>query len=266
MKTPPRSDPLREGAARPKRVYNVLMDTFPTRVRVTASRVSDHVDDVRLRTGDAIAVGHRNQQYPEFVWCATEDGHHGWAPEECLEMRGPRSAVALSDYAAAHLTVSRGETLEALEQIGSWVFCRNASGRSGWVHIDALEEAGEDSGGVSTGDRPSRVRVVRSHITSDPHPVRFARGDILSIGHHDQQWRSYVWCTDQSGNAGWAPESYLEMSGAHEATGLRDYDATELTVGPGELLEVLEEAGGWLRCRSSGGHEGWIPGDVVEPA
>jgi len=116
------------------------MDTFPTRVRVTSSRVSDHVDDVRLSAGDSIAVGHRNQQYPEFVWCATEDGHHGWAPEECLAMQGPRSAVALRDYAAAHLTVSRGEIIEALEQVGSWVFCRNAAGRTGWVRVDALEE------------------------------------------------------------------------------------------------------------------------------
>jgi hypothetical protein len=28
---------------------------------------------------------------------------------------------------------------------------------------------------------------------------------------------------------------------------------------------VLEEAGGWLRCRTSSGREGWIPGDIVEP-
>ena len=55
-------------------------------------------------------------------------------------MQGPRSAVALRDYAAAHLTVSRGEIVEALEQVGSWVFCRNAAGRTGWVRVDALEE------------------------------------------------------------------------------------------------------------------------------
>ncbi|MCX6363080.1 MAG: SH3 domain-containing protein [Actinobacteria bacterium] len=120
------------------------MDKLPTRMRVTTSRVSDHIDDVRLRAGDSIAVGHRNQQYPEFVWCATEDGHHGWAPEECLEMQSPSSAVALRDYAAAHLTVSRGEIVETLEQVGSWVFCRNASGRSGWVRSDALEEVPKD--------------------------------------------------------------------------------------------------------------------------
>jgi len=113
---------------------------------------------------------------------------------------------------------------------------------------------------------PQRVRVVRAHVTSEPNPVRFASGEALNIGHHDQQWRSYVWCTDQSGHAGWVPDFYLEMTGAHEAIALRDYDATELTVGSDELLDVLDEAGGWLRCRTSIGHEGWVPGDNVEPA
>jgi len=116
------------------------MDDFPTRVRVTASRVSDHIDNVHMSAGDSIAVGHRNQQYPEFVWCATEDGHAGWAPEALLTTTGPDSAVAQRDYDASHLTVSKGEVLEALEQVGDWVFCRNASGRAGWVHDDALEE------------------------------------------------------------------------------------------------------------------------------
>ena len=120
------------------------MDEFPTRVRVTASRVSDHIDDVQVHTGDAIAVGHRNQQYPEFVWCATEDGHAGWAPEALLEATAPGSAVARCDYDAAHLTVSKGEVLEALEQVGDWVRCRNDAGREGWVRIDALEEVPED--------------------------------------------------------------------------------------------------------------------------
>ena len=111
-----------------------------------------------------------------------------------------------------------------------------------------------------------RVRVMRSHVTSDPDPVRFVTGEVLSIGHHDQQGRSFVWCTDQSGHAGWVPDSRLQMTGAHEAIALREYDATELTVAKGELLDVLEEAGGWLRCRTSSGHEGWIPGDNAEPA
>jgi len=49
-----------------------------------------------MRAGDSVAVGHRNQQHPAFVWCATEDGHHGWVPEDYLSMTGAHSAVAVS--------------------------------------------------------------------------------------------------------------------------------------------------------------------------
>ena len=118
---------------------------------------------------------------------------------------------------------------------------------------------------MSFDELPQRVRVVRPHLTSAPDPVRFVAGDMLGIGHHDQQWRTYVWCTDQRGHAGWAPDSYLAVSGAHEATALCDYDATELTVSMGELLDVMDEAGGWLRCRTSSAREGWIPADNTEP-
>jgi hypothetical protein len=114
--------------------------------------------------------------------------------------------------------------------------------------------------------QPSRVRVTRAHVTNVSGPVRFAAGDALGVGHRDRQWTSYVWCTDPSGHAGWVPDSYIRMTGEHEATALRDYDATELTVGEGEELEVIEEAGGWLLCRTSLGITGWVPADRVEPA
>ena len=119
------------------------MDTFPTPVRVTMSRVSDHIDDVRFARGASLMVGHRNQQYPEFVWCATEDGRAGWVPDEFLAMIDPHCAEALRDYDASHLTVGRGESLEALEQVGEWVLCRNLSARTGWVRADALEAVSE---------------------------------------------------------------------------------------------------------------------------
>ena len=111
-----------------------------------------------------------------------------------------------------------------------------------------------------------RVRVVKPHVTSAPGPVRFAAGDALGVGHRDRHWTSYVWCTDQAGHAGWVPDSYLEMTDKHEARALRDYDAPELTVGEGDELDVVEEAGGWLLCRTGRGIVGWVPADHVEPA
>ena len=110
----------------------------------------------------------------------------------------------------------------------------------------------------------SHVRVVTSYVSSAPEPVRFKEGEDVVVGRHDQQWTSYVWGTDQAGRAGWVPDDYLQLTGPAEAVALRDYDATELTVAQGELLEVLDEAGGWLLCRTAAGFTGWVPADHVE--
>lgn len=120
------------------RVYNGRMDEATTRVRVTSSRARDHVENIRFRAGDDLVVGHRNQQYPEFVWCATEDGHAGWVPEMRLRMTGPGEALANSDYDAAQLTVVKDEILDVLERTESWWRCRSAGGVEGWVPVTIL--------------------------------------------------------------------------------------------------------------------------------
>ena len=113
------------------------------RVRVTTAHVSQH-GHMRLYAGDSLAVGHRNTLHPEFVWCATDDGRAGWAPEALLDTTEPGCAVIQRDYDASHLTAAKGEVLTALERVGDWLFCENASGHAGWVHTDALEEVAGD--------------------------------------------------------------------------------------------------------------------------
>jgi hypothetical protein len=113
-------------------------------------------------------------------------------------------------------------------------------------------------------ERPHHVRVVSSYVSAGRPPVHISQGDVVTVGLHDQQWTSYVWGADQHGHGGWIPEEYLRMTGPREAVALRDYDASELTAARDERLEVLDEAGGWLRCRSAAGVVGWVPADHVE--
>jgi SH3-like domain-containing protein len=115
------------------------MDESSHRVRVTASRARDHIENLRLQAGDDLVVGHRNQQYPEFVWCAAEDGHAGWVPEALLQTTADHEAVALHAYDASQLTVVKDEILEVLEQVGDWRRCRNAGGVEGWAPATILE-------------------------------------------------------------------------------------------------------------------------------
>jgi hypothetical protein len=112
-----------------------------TRVSVIASYASNRLENISFRAGDNLVVGHRNQQFPVYVWCATEDGHHGWVPERFIERTADNEAVALCNYNAAHITVVKGEMLEVLDEAGGWLLCRNASGLQGWVPGECVKAA-----------------------------------------------------------------------------------------------------------------------------
>lgn len=121
----------------------MITDSKSRQVRVVTACTREQVQEIRFRTGDSLAVGHRNQQHPAFVWSATEDGHHGWVPEDYIEVVGGRDAVARRDYDSTHLTVSSGERLEAVEQVGDYLLCRNAAGVEGWVPEACVDETVE---------------------------------------------------------------------------------------------------------------------------
>ena len=121
----------------------MITDSKSRQVRVVTSCTREQVQEIRIRKGDSLAVGHRNQQHPAFVWSATEDGHHGWVPEDYIEVVGHHDAVARRDYDSTHLTVSSGERLETIEQVDDYLLCRNAAGVQGWVPEACVEETVE---------------------------------------------------------------------------------------------------------------------------
>ncbi len=109
-----------------------------------------------------------------------------------------------------------------------------------------------------------RVRTTEAYVPGYVEPIKLRAGEVCVVGHRDQQWKAYLWCSNQRGEAGWVPDTYLRMEGRASAVALRDYDGTELTVAKGEVLDVLDEEGGWLWCRTSLGRLGWIPHDIAE--
>ncbi len=121
----------------------MTIDPQRRRVRVAASCTREQVQEIRIHAGDSLSIGHRNQQHPAFVWCATEDGHYGWVPEDYVEIVRGRDAVARRDFDSTHLTAVSGETLEVVEQAGDYLLCRNATGVEGWVHEACVEETAE---------------------------------------------------------------------------------------------------------------------------
>jgi hypothetical protein len=116
------------------------MDEPIRKVRVTASRPRDHIETIKVRAGEWVGVGHRNQTYPEFVWGSAGHGPGGWVPEAYLEYISPTEGKAKRDYDAGQLTVVEGETLDVIDELDRWLRCRNAKGAEGWVPAQIVEE------------------------------------------------------------------------------------------------------------------------------
>jgi hypothetical protein len=128
------------------------------------------------------------------------------------------------------------------------------------------EREGE-RGGRQKADGLSDVAVFRSacaHRASYEDPLAGRAGDEVAVGPADVEWPAWRWCTAADGRRGWVPEDLLDGTGARRRL-VRDYDACELTVRPGERLQALERLAGWVRCRAEDGREGWVPGGCVKP-
>ena len=106
-------------------------------------------------------------------------------------------------------------------------------------------------------------RVIREYVSEFPNPLIQKKGDMLHVEEKETQWDGWLWCTLPDRKSGWVPESYLERVG-DQGTMLQDYNATELTVQSGEILQVFSEAAGWYLCSKENGEKGWVPAENLE--
>jgi hypothetical protein len=118
------------------------------------------------------------------------------------------------------------------------------------------------TGPIPPNDRTRRV--VRPHDASQPESIRLHAGNVVAVGRRDDDWPGWLWCTADDGRESWVPEAFLDQT-PHRATALRDYDATEFTVVPGETVTVVEEVAGWSLCRRVT-DQGWVPDDCFAAA
>jgi hypothetical protein len=111
------------------------------------------------------------------------------------------------------------------------------------------------------------ARVVRDYRTQYANPIKFAKGDIVTVAHRDTEWPAFIWtATPIDGNAGWAPVDWLKLLHEGHAEALRDYSAQELDVDAGDELVLKHELGGWWWCERADGRCGWVPAEHVEIA
>lgn len=109
-----------------------------------------------------------------------------------------------------------------------------------------------------------RARIIRDYRTQYVNPIRFAQGEIVTLGERDTEWPAFVWTVKQDGNAGWAPLDWLKPLGDGRAEALHDYSAQELDADAGDDIVLDDELGGWWWSRHADGRCGWIPATHLE--
>lgn len=103
-----------------------------------------------------------------------------------------------------------------------------------------------------------QARLRRDYRKKHHDPVRFQAGETVRVGERDTEWPEFLWATDGSGRSGWVHERFLAAT-TGEATALQDYDARELDAEAGDVVRLIEEAGGWWWCENAIGEQGWLP-------
>lgn len=111
-----------------------------------------------------------------------------------------------------------------------------------------------------------KVIVTRPYERPYEKPIAVAAGDPVTPDFNRKtSIGGWVWCTARDGHAGWTPHAWIELSG-NTWRMLRDFNALELSISIGELLDVqLEESSFYWAARESG-ETGWVPVEYVSPA
>ncbi len=109
-----------------------------------------------------------------------------------------------------------------------------------------------------------QYQVIEKYTSAYPDPIKFQKGEKLSVGVRDDEYQGWVRVTTKCGNEGWAPEQYINL-GTTQSTAAKDYNATELSTKLGEVLFIKKVLNEWAWSENSSGQVGWVPCKTIEP-
>ena len=102
------------------------------------------------------------------------------------------------------------------------------------------------------------AEVIKNYLSEFLNPLRLSKGAKVFISEKKTGYKGWLWGTDENGNSGWIPENFVDRTES-EGRLLVDYDATELTVGTGDILTVRSTESDWAWCQTIDGKKGWVP-------
>jgi SH3-like domain-containing protein len=112
----------------------------PRRARAIAAHRPSGEPPLRVRAGQSVAVGRRDDEWPLWFRCRAADGREGWVPEAWLERDGG-CATLRADYDATELEAAAGDELTVHRAYGGWLWAERRGGGRGWIPARAVQLA-----------------------------------------------------------------------------------------------------------------------------
>lgn len=110
----------------------------------------------------------------------------------------------------------------------------------------------------------NKLKAVKEHRSAYPNPITFKRGDKITIGQKDREYKGWICVITEDGNSGWAPEQYILSDDNGNTTAKYDYSAREIDVEIGDEFIVQYELNEWCWVKDKECGFGWIPKDITE--
>ena len=106
-------------------------------------------------------------------------------------------------------------------------------------------------------------KVVKPYERPYENPIAVSAGEeVTPDSDKPTDIEGWIWCTAKDGRSGWTPKQWLTQSSGIWRIN-REFNAIELTVVPGEMLEVAYEESGFFWARKENGEVGWVPCEYV---
>ena len=98
------------------------------RLRVTTAWRASYDPALRVYAGETVTPGRKDTEHPGWQWVETKDRLGGWIPEAILQ--GTRISAG---FDTVELTVATGDIVTCITSRSGWHWCRDISGREGWL-------------------------------------------------------------------------------------------------------------------------------------
>ena len=105
---------------------------------------------------------------------------------------------------------------------------------------------------------PDTGRIAKPWTASYDPALSVRRGERVTLGQNDPENPGWRWVMNAQGLGGRVPEDALQGDVMVE-----DFDTAELSVQPGQVVEVLQIRLGWCHAALPEGGTGWLPASVL---